>query len=88
MEGEAARTVYQEATLFSLRADTNIRSGLGEAIREERSALGISQEALAKRSGLHRTYISDIERGLRNPTVNSIQRIACALHVSVAKLFE
>jgi transcriptional regulator with XRE-family HTH domain len=62
-------------------------SDLGEAIRHQRSALGISQEELAKRSGLHRTYVSDIERGARNPTVGSIQKIAQALQVPVAKLF-
>jgi len=60
---------------------------LGEAIRHERSTLGISQVELAKRSGLHRTYVSDIERGARNPTLGSIQKIAQALQVPVAKLF-
>jgi transcriptional regulator with XRE-family HTH domain len=69
------------------RIELNLRSGLGEAIRHERAALGISQDELAKRSGLHRTYISDLERGARNPSVGSIQKIALALEVSVAKLF-
>ena len=67
---------------------TSFRTGLGAAIRRERVALGISQEELAKRSGLQRTYISDLERGTRNPSVGSIQRIAQALGVPVAKLFE
>ena len=67
---------------------TKFTSGLGEAIKEGRSALGISQEELAKRSGLHRTYVSDIERGTRNPTVGSIQRIARGLQMTVAKLFQ
>ena len=66
---------------------TKFTSGLGEAIKEGRSALGISQEELAKRSGLHRTYVSDLERGTRNPTVGSVQKIAKALQVPVAKLF-
>jgi transcriptional regulator with XRE-family HTH domain len=63
-------------------------SRLGAAIRRERCRLGISQEELARRSDLQRTYISDLERGTRNPSVGSIQRIAHALQVPVAKLFE
>ncbi len=65
----------------------NFCSDLGTAIKHERSALGISQDELAKRSGLHRTYVSDLERGARNPTVGSIQKIANALQVPVGKLF-
>jgi transcriptional regulator with XRE-family HTH domain len=68
--------------------DFNLRSGLGEAIRRERAALGISQHELARRSGLHRTYVSDLERGARNPSIGSIQKIAQALAVPVSKLFE
>ena len=67
---------------------TSFRTGLGAAIRRERVALGISQEELANRSGLQRTYISDLERGTRNPSVGSIQKIAGALQVPIAKLFE
>jgi len=67
---------------------TSFRTSLGAAIRRERVALRISQEELARRSGLQRTYISDLERGTRNPSVGSIQRIAQALEVPVAKLFE
>jgi CheY-like chemotaxis protein len=58
------------------------------AIRDKRSELGISQEELASRSGLHRTYISDIERGARNPSLESLQRLAKALEVSLPGLFE
>jgi transcriptional regulator with XRE-family HTH domain len=61
---------------------------LGAAIRRERSALRISQDELARRSGLHRTYVSELERGARNPSVGSIQKIAQALEVPVARLFE
>jgi transcriptional regulator with XRE-family HTH domain len=45
-------------------AATDLKRLLGATIRSERSALGISQEELAYRAGLHRTYISDVERGL------------------------
>jgi CheY-like chemotaxis protein len=61
---------------------------LGIAIRDKRSELGISQEVLADRAGLHRTYVSDIERGARNPSLESIQRLAAALEVSLPVLFE
>jgi len=63
-------------------------TSLGAAIRQQRSALSISQNELARKAGLHRTYISDLERGARNPSVLSLQKIAQALQVSIAKLFE
>lgn len=50
--------------------------------------MGFSQEDLADRSGLHRTYISDVERGTRNPSLESIRRLAVALELSVAALFQ
>jgi transcriptional regulator with XRE-family HTH domain len=61
---------------------------LGAAIRERRIFLRISQEELAVRSGLHRTYLSDVERGARNPSIKTIEKIAQALDVPVVKLFE
>ena len=48
--------------------------------------MGISQETLAERAGLHRTYISDVERGARNVSLDSIERLAHALEVSVPSL--
>jgi len=70
------------------RTEKSLKAGLGAAIRYERSVLGISQEELAHRSGLHRTYVSDLERGSRNPSIESIEKLAQALQVSVAELFE
>jgi len=49
--------------------------------------LGITQEELAGRSGLHRTYITDIERDARNPSLESIHKLAEALDVSMSTLF-
>lgn len=49
--------------------------------------LHISQEDLATRSALHRTYLSDVERGARNPSIKTIEKIAQALQVPVVKLF-
>jgi CheY-like chemotaxis protein len=69
-------------------ATADLRALLGATIKSDRSALGISQEELAYRAGLHRTYISDLERGARNPSIQSIEKIASALQISVSMLFE
>ncbi|HEV2842755.1 MAG TPA: response regulator [Chthoniobacterales bacterium] len=61
---------------------------VGNAIKEQRSALGISQEELASRAGLHRTYVSEVERGERNPSIASIEKLAQALEVSFTSLFD
>jgi CheY-like chemotaxis protein len=61
---------------------------LGMAIKTYRNSLGISQEELAHRAGLHRTYLSDLERGTRNPSIESIEKLAGALQVSISRLFE
>jgi transcriptional regulator with XRE-family HTH domain len=68
--------------------ETDLIGSLGAAIRERRTFLRISQEELAVRSGLHRTYLSDVERGARNPSIKIIEKIAQALQVPVVKLFE
>jgi CheY-like chemotaxis protein len=65
-----------------------LKTLLGNAIKSTRSALGISQEELALRAGLHRTYVSDVERGARNPSLESIQKLAAALELSLPLLFE
>jgi transcriptional regulator with XRE-family HTH domain len=59
----------------------------GRAIRGRREALHISQEELADRAGLHRTYIGDVERGERNISLVNILRLAKALGVRAATLF-
>ncbi|MBB4664790.1 helix-turn-helix domain-containing protein [Conexibacter arvalis] len=59
---------------------------LGEAIRARRRDLGISQEALADRIGIDRTYLSGIERGERNPSYTNLLRIASALRVPFSEL--
>jgi transcriptional regulator with XRE-family HTH domain len=61
---------------------------LAANIRRQREALGWSQEELAERSGTHRTYVSGIERGKRNPTIAVLGAFADALGVSPAFLLE
>lgn len=63
------------------------RQRFGLAIRRRRSELGISQEKLAEKANLHRTYVSEIERGLRNPALENIVGLAAALEISVSALF-
>lgn len=59
----------------------------GTNVRKYRNEKGISQEKLAELSGLHRTYISDIERFQRSIALENIQRLADALEIEVYKLF-
>ena len=59
----------------------------GEVINYMRRSNGLSQDKLAKAAGLHRTYISDIERGQRNLSLESMVKIAVALDVKVAEIF-
>lgn len=65
----------------------DILRALGSAIRFHREKLGISQEELAHHAGLHRTYISDIERGTRNVSLLNLVRLADALGVPISHLF-
>ena len=60
----------------------------GANVRRYREAAGMSQEKLADKSGLHRTYISAVERFQRSISLNNIQKIADALNVKTSRLFE
>ena len=60
----------------------------GQIVRELRLSKNFSQEALADLCGLHRTYISDVELGKRNVSLENIEKIAKALGVSLTELFE
>ena len=62
------------------------RKLLGDAIRRRRVDLGLTQEALAEKAGLHWTYISGIERGTRNVSIVKLYEIARGLNSSVHQL--
>ena len=67
--------------------NVEIKKLFGASVKSWRNRVGISQEQLAERADLHRTYISDVERGSRNLSLENITRLADALNVSVAALF-
>lgn len=59
----------------------------GKNVKKYRVQSKLSQEKLGELTGLHRTYISDIERGLRSISLNNIEKISKALNVEIYKLF-
>ena len=63
-----------------------MRQLVGKNVRLHRKKLGISQEELAFRADLHRTYVSGVERGVRNPTAVILGRLAKALEVDPSVL--
>jgi len=66
----------------------DIRKRLGSNVKRLRLKNGWSQEDYADRAGIHRTYVSDIERASRNPTITVVERLAEALQVSASSLIE
>jgi transcriptional regulator with XRE-family HTH domain len=64
----------------------DLRGALGQRVMELRERLGLSQEQLAERAGLHVTYISGIERGQRNPGLNNLASLARALRTPLPLL--
>ena len=67
--------------------DNPYQSAFGRHIRYVRSLRGTTQEEVAHRAGVHVTYLSGIERGVRNPSLRNIRAIAKALEVDTADLF-
>lgn len=67
-------------------ADKDDLIALGREIRRHRKALGLSQEVLAERAGLHRNYVGFLERGERNPSATTIFGLARTLGVTVSQL--
>ncbi len=65
---------------------TEYKGLFGNRVRERRLALGLTQQELADRAGLHRSYIGQIELGRRNVTLDSAAKIAKALQVEITSL--
>jgi two-component system, response regulator len=66
--------------------EPTIMNDFGATVKARRTRLRLTQEELAERAGLHRTYITDVERGRRNISLHSIERLARALEVPIAGL--
>ncbi len=66
----------------------NVLVKFGKRIRDERMKLGLSQEELATKAGVHRTYIGMIERAEKNITLENIKKLADALGVTISNLTE
>ena len=65
----------------------SVQENFGKNVRRVREGKGWSQDKLSDETGLHRTYISGIERGVRNPTIKIAQTIADALGIELGTLF-
>jgi len=65
----------------------DVRKIFGSELRRRRKELGLSQEEFGERANLHRTYVSDVEAGKRNPSLQSMQRLASAVGTSIGSVF-
>ena len=66
---------------------SNILKKFGEQVREERIKQNLSQEELAERAGVHRTYIGMVERAEKNITLLNIEKITKALNINITDFF-
>ncbi len=69
------------------RSTPDIRERFGFAVKNRREELGLTQEDLAEKAQIHRTYLSDVERGSRNICLFNIERMAGALELRPSELF-
>ena len=67
---------------------SDIAKTVGKRLRSYRQAQSLSQERLAEMAGLHPTYIGQVERGEKNLTIESLEKITAALQVPMASVFE
>lgn len=70
-----------------IAANADLQKRLGAVVRACRHELGVTQEELAWRADIHRTYLADIERGARNVTLRSVANVAKALQITIGHLF-
>lgn len=65
----------------------NLQKEFGQIVKKHRQELNLSQEKFAEKIGLHRTYISEVERGTRNISLINIVRIAEGLNINSSQIF-
>ena len=65
----------------------DVRERFGTAVKFRREELELTQEDLADKAGIHRTYLSDVERGTRNLSLVNIEKLAAALSMKMSELF-
>ena len=63
-----------------------VNDAIGIAISELRRELGLSQEELAERAGIHRTYVSQLERGIKSPTIAVLLKLSKALNTRPSRI--
>jgi len=66
----------------------NLKAAIGGVLRAKRDKLSISQEEVAERAGVDRTYVSILERGLKSPTVETLEKICAALGTLPERVLE
>jgi transcriptional regulator with XRE-family HTH domain len=69
------------------KKEKTIQNSFGSKVRSLRKSIGVSQEVLAEKSGLDRSYVGGVERGERNISLGNIEKIALALEVEIRELF-
>lgn len=74
--------------MFRRTSATDIRVRFGFVVKTLRERLELTQEDLAEKAGIHRTYLSDIERGSRNVALVNIERLAISLNLTLQELFK
>ena len=82
---EVTKTIPQSSQLFVMN---NVKINFGNRVKQLRKQLNISQEELGFQSGLSKNYISDVERGTRNISLEAIEKIAIGLEVEMQELFD
>jgi len=65
----------------------NIKVKVGQRIKQIRTEIGISQEALANKADLDRTYVTDVENGRRNISIENLEKLILALNISISDFF-
>lgn len=69
------------------KLDSELITKIGLQIRSERKKLNLSQEAFANKTGLHRTFIGDIENGKRNISISTLKKIVCTFDMKLSEFF-